>query len=376
MKIKFRHIVTGKIIVTALIFPFLAAAHEPTKDFSDTPHKVWETGLQFMSGVNPFKPMPSQFVAIWLSGDLLIVNAAEEGKTKDINVANAERSMLLNLQNGRVQRLLPSGWILWCFNSSRRIGAIRPSPFHPTLPYKRGQDDYQYELVNISSDGSVARVSNESEKINPTTCLPDHKYPDDFVIRRLREGHGAIVFYKNKTGIEKGMVSAYFPDNGRGPINLGIKPDEVIFFKEHYLEYLSKYQLNYFSYRKNSESLEGEKSGEMKSTPFRLMSINGEIEEIEYPAAWKNINGGDIDYYAPTPAGGVLISESSIFIIMNNNVKRIWDGGSPRFFDKKKNIWGWRVSSDGCNLAFFYGSEWSPSSFKPISVISLCEEKE
>jgi hypothetical protein len=173
-----------------LIITSAFGVEQKKREFEEKPAPVIETGLQFMSGVNPIPAADVEFQAYWLSNHLIIVNAAQE--SPEANVRRMERTMLVEAGTGKSRQLIDAGWILACFNPKRNVGAIRPSPFTPTLPFKRrDQDDWQYRWVHIDTDGTVTRISDVSEL--STGCLPRYGFPKGASYAPLREEHGYIL---------------------------------------------------------------------------------------------------------------------------------------------------------------------------------------
>lgn len=355
-----------------LVMLQLAFAEEPKRKFEERDFPIVETGLQFMSGFNWMEPMVSQFHVEWLSNQHLIVTAAQD--VPNANVIQAERTMLVNAQTGESRQLIETGWVLWCFNPARGVGSIRPSPFKAILPYKVGQDDGQYRWVRIESDGAVTKIS-AIDDLNPGSCLPHDSYPKSAGVSPLREEHGYLQRIAEGKRSRPDDRITYVP-RGKPPIPLAVHSMEVFGGRYHYLEYSQKYQLNYFDPHGNSATerrLGGyEWNRPYDLTPFRLLSLDGTVEEIPYPKIIYEYGLKVIGLFMPTPVGWLIASEKSLFLLNGEILTRVWGKPSDWFYSPQF-IWAMRLSPNGCKLAFARTADWKPESNKPIAIMELCK---
>lgn len=316
----------------------------------------------------------NEFSAYWLTNRLFIVRAAQE--VHNANVREEERTMLVDAETGSSRQLLETGWVLWCFNPVRQIGTIRPSPFKSALPYKSGQDDWQYRFVRITSDGAATRIPDVVD-LDPVTCLPREGYPRNALVRRLREGHGYIqrIAPGHRSTFED--RATYFPPD-KPPVPLNIYSAEVTGGVKQYLDYAQKYQLTYYDphgVSSTDKRLAGIAWGDRPYdlTPFRLMSPDGTLEEMPYPKVIYDYGLKGVGYFLFTPAGLLITPDHFIMLLNGERLTRIW-GKPAGLFHTPESVFGMKLSPNGCKLAFARAAAWEPHVRKPIAILDLCQE--
>lgn len=367
----------SKCLIAAWLFAFVmigrCGTEEPKRKFEETPLPVVETGLQFMSGVNPMPALFESFNIHWLTNRLFVVTVAQE--IPRANVLRAERTMLVDAETGKSQELLEPGWTLACFNPVRKVGAIRPSPFKMDLPYLGiDQNDWQYRWVHIETDGTVTKIPDVAELT--IGCSPREGYPKDAAISRLHEGHGFIqrIAPGQRQTFEDRAV--YFRPNGL-PVNLNIYSGEVTGGRYQYLDYAQKYQLTYYDphgVSSTDKRLAGVSWGDRPYdlTPFRLLSLDGTVEEIPYPTIIYDYGLKGVGYFLFTPVGLLITPKASIMLLNGDRLTRVW-GKPTGVFHTPESVFGMKLSPNGCKLAFARTAKWEPDARKPIAILNLCQ---
>lgn len=353
----------------------ITVADEPSRKWDESPLPIVETGLQFMSGVNPFGASSIEFKVRWLSNERLIVNAAQDIPTA--NVLRAERTMLVDAKTGESRQLIEPGWVLACFNPERRVGAIRPSPFKPTYPFRyRGQDDRRYRWVRIDPDGTVTAIPEVTE-LN-TGCLPREGYPKKAAFKPLREEHGYVL--NRLPGMaESPEDRAVYVRPGLPPLTLAnVYPGETHTGEFLYLEFAKKYQLTFYDphgVSSTDKRLAGNSwhNRPYELTPFRLLSLDGTVEERPYPKFIYEYGLKGVGLFLFTPVGLLITPGTSMFLINDVKITRVW-GQSSSLFHTPEGVFGMRLSPNGCRLAFARTATWKPETNKPIAILELCKE--
>ncbi|MCB4359295.1 hypothetical protein [Quatrionicoccus australiensis] len=362
------------IVVFTYIFSIctICQAEETKRIFNENPLPVIETDLQFMSGPNQMVAASWEFRVHWLSNRLFMVMAAQD--IPDVNILQAERTMLVDAETGESRQLLDPGWVLWCFNPLRGVGAIRPSPFKPELPFKSPeQNDWQYKWVRIDSAGTVTKIPDVAD-LGTHECLPRGLYPKNSWA--LHEGHGYI--QRAALGLQHtlGDKATYVVPN-KPAIELNIHFSEIKGGWRQYLEYARKYQLNYYDPHGTSmtdKRLAGNSWGNRPYalTPFRLLSLDGSIEEIPYPEIIYEYGLKGVGYFLFTPVGLLITPNTSIMLLNDERLTRIW-GKPTSWFHTPESVFAMQLSPDGCKLVFGRAANWKVGTRKPIAILNLCQ---
>jgi hypothetical protein len=149
---------------------------------------------------------------------------------------------------------------------------------------------------------------------------------------------------------------------------------------DQWLEYAQKYQLTYYDPH-GSSSTEKRLAGSTWKwrpyalTPFRLMSLNGDIEEIPYPEVIYEYGLKGIGSFIFTPVGLLITPEKSIFLLDNEHLTRIW-GQPSGWFYRPESVFSMRISPDGCKVVFVRIIDWAPKTRKPIAILHICQRQQ
>ena len=167
---------------------------------------------------------------------------------------------------------------------------------------------------------------------------------------------------------------------GKAPLDINVRVDEIHGASGNignYLAYAQKYLLNTWDSQGDSDT--DRRLGGVgwnrpyDLTPYRLMALDGSIEEIPHPKIIFEYGLKRFAYFLPTPAG-VIISSNNLFLLQGERLTRIWP--RPGLFGRitPEIIDGLVLSPDGCKIAFRHYANSKYTTPKSVTIINLCEK--
>lgn len=343
-----------------------AGAESVKKPIPEQRFEVIETGLEPMLNLTLNSDYgPS---GIWLSDDLLMVNAIQD--VPDADQKKLQRVMLVNASTGHSTTLVPEGRVV-CWSEELEIVSIAP------LIYNRQGIG---RLMRLDKQGRLSELP-EIPAVDPHICRSEKAKAPSSIARLLRESDGYIDRVRKVTaGGVNDIDKAILRKPGAPPQELPVRASEIS--KVMYLAYAKKYLLNTWDSQNDSDTdkrLGGANwNRPYDLTPYRLMALDGSIEEIPYPKVIFDYGIRYFDVLFPTRAGivieamGAKRSEYGFFLLQGDRLTRFLGGPRILGFDGREGVNGISLSPDGCKIAFRLYSDWRPIK-KQITIINLCK---
>jgi len=361
------------ITTVALLIPLLSACSADARDakrkIEEKSFKVIDTGLEIMSCCSTSSASLGR-IAFWLNNDLIAVNAMQD--VPDANKKELQRIMLVEAKTGKSRVLLESAE-LFCWNDERQIASVASV----------GGEDRITRLINLTNLGSYSELKGSSDLSHHICRSPLLSRPQGAIAASLRESDGYILLSQADNSFDPAKTGVWYRP-GMPPVDLEILVDELPERLPQYLAYSGKYLLNKWDSQHNSSTDKRLAGATWKRpydlTPYRLLSLDGKVEEIPYPYI---IFEYGLQYFGellPTKAG-ILINntgqgkgEHGLFLLNGYKLTRIWGGSG--WFDKGRGevATGLQLSPDGCTIVFARYSDWRLTAKKPISLMNLCQE--
>ena len=345
------------------VFATNALADAPKHQIENQKLEIFDTGL----GVSNLSELAR--TGVWLSNDLFAMTS-----TKDL--PDAAEKLLLEVRlvdwKAKKSKLLVDKGQIVCWNPERQIASIK------TYSNTTGEIVVNYELIHLTAQGQVD-VRSDKVEINPHFCQATASLPPKSLTILLREPDGYIQI--NTPGEPyRAEKKAVWMRPGKAPLEINVRVDEIHGANGNignYLAYSQKYLLNTLDSQWDSDT--DKRLGGIgwnrpyDLTPYRLMALDGSIEEIPYPKIIFEYGLKKFAYFLPTPAG-VIISSNNLYLLQGEKLTRIWP--RPGLFGRitPEIINGLVLSPDGCKLAFRHYSDIKYTTPKAVSIINLCEK--
>ncbi|WP_443115411.1 hypothetical protein [Herbaspirillum seropedicae] len=346
------------------VFAINAKADAPKRQIENQKFEIFDTGL----GVRNGDDLAS--AGIWLSNDLFAMTS-----TKDLPAA-AEKLLLevrlVDWQTKTSKILVDEGQLV-CWNPERQIASIK------TYSNTSGEISVSYKLIQLTAQGQVS-LRSDNVPINQHSCQATASLPPrDSLPILLREPDGYIE-RSHPDAPYKSHKNAIWMRPGKAPLDINVRVDEIHGASGNignYLAYAQKYLLNTWDSQGDSDT--DRRLGGVgwnrpyDLTPYRLMALDGSIEEIPYPKILFEYGLKRFAYFLPTLAG-VIISSNNLFLLQGERLTRIWP--RPGLFGRitPEIIDGLVLSPDGCKLAFRHYANSKYSTPKSVTIINLCEK--
>ncbi|QDD63648.1 hypothetical protein EJD96_05545 [Herbaspirillum seropedicae] len=360
MKKFIKHLVLASSIC---VFAINAKADAPKRQIENQKLEIFDTGL----GVRNGDDLAS--AGIWLSNDLFAMTS-----TKDLPAA-AEKLLLevrlVDWQTKTSKILVDEGQLV-CWNPERQIASIK------TYSNTPGEIAVSYKLIKLTAQGQVS-LRSDNVPINQHFCQATASLPPKSLTILLREPDGYIQL--NTPGEPYiGEKTAVWMRPGKAPLDMNVRVEEVHGAGNligNYLAYSQKYLLNTWDSQGNSDT-DRRRAGvgwnrPYDLTPYRLMALDGSIEEIPYPKIIFEYGLKRFAYFLPTPSGA-LISSNNLYLLQGEKLSRIWP--RPGLFGHitPEIIDSLVLSPDGCKIAFRHYRDIKYTTPKSVSIINLCQK--
>jgi hypothetical protein len=348
---------------TTWAFVCSAQADAPKRQIENQKLEIFDTGLGVRNCCSLSK------AGIWLSNDLFAMTSSED--VPHAAEKHFLQVMLVDLKT-KTSRVLVDAGQLVCWNPERQIANIQKTYSSPT-------GDIKYDLIHLDAQGQVGAKSDKAD-INPYFCQPNVSLPPrNFLSILLREPDGYIQLSAPGEPY-KDDKTAIWMRPGKAPLDLNLRADEVNGAGNNlgnYLAYSQKYLLNTWDSQGSSNTdrrLGGASwNRPYDLTPYRLMALDGSIEEMPYPKIIFEYGIKRFGYFLPTPAG-VLISTNNLFLLQGEQLTRIWP--RPGLFGgiKPEVIDSLVLSPDGCKVAFRHFADSKYTTPKSVTILTLCQK--
>jgi len=263
------------LISTSWSLVFSAQADTPKRKIENQKLEIFDTGLDVRTG------RELSVSGIWLSNDLFAVTTV-----KDLPDAVKNHLLEVRLVDWRTKtsRVLVEDGDIVCWNPERQIASIQKTYSSPT-------GDIKFDIIHLDAQGQVSARSDHVE-ISPYFCQATASLPPrDSLSILLREPDGYID--RAAPGEPyKGEKTAVWMRPGQAPLDIKVRVDEVRGAGNNignYLSYSQKYLLNTWDSQGNSDT--DRRLGGIgwnrpyDLTPYRLMALDGSIEEIRLHAS-------------------------------------------------------------------------------------------
>jgi hypothetical protein len=348
---------------TACAFVCSAQADAPKRQIENQKLEIFDTGLGVRNCCDFLK------AGTWLSNDLFAMTS-----TKDVPDAAKKhllQVMLVDVKT-RTSRVLVDAGQLVCWNPERQIASIQKTYSSPT-------GDIKYDLIHLDAQGHVG-VRSDKVDINPYFCQPEGSLrPKSSLSMLLREPDGYIQLSAPGAPYQHDKTAIWMRP-GKAPLDLNVRVDEVYGAGNslgNYLAYSQKYLLNTWDSQGDSDT-DRRRAGASWNrpydlTPYRLMALDGSIEEMPYPKIIFEYGIKRFAFLLPTPVG-VLISSNNLFLLQGEQLTRIWP--RPGIFGgiKPEVIDGLVLSPDGCKVAFHHFTDSKKTTPQSVTILTLCQK--
>ncbi|WP_433693667.1 hypothetical protein [Herbaspirillum seropedicae] len=267
MKKLTKHLVFASAVCA---FATNALADAPKRQIENQKLEIFDTGL----GVRNLSELVR--TGVWLSNDLFAMTS-----TKDL--PDAAEKLLLEVRlvdwKTKTSKILVNEGQITCWNPERQIAGIK------TYPTPAGDVVVKYELIHLTAQGQVGVIS-DNEEISPQFCQATASLPPKSLTILLREPDGYIQI--NTPGEPyRPEKKAIWMRPGKAPLEINVRVDEIHGANGNigsYLSYSQKYLLNTWDSQGSSRTdqrLGGvDWNRPYDLTPYRLMALDGSIEEI------------------------------------------------------------------------------------------------
>ena len=349
-------------ISTACSLAGIALADAPKRKIENQKLEIFDTGLDVRTGRD------LDISGIWLSNDLFAMTTVKD-------LPDAVKNHLLEVRlvdwKTKSSKVLVDAGILVCWNPERQIASIQKTYSSPT-------GDIKYDLIHLDAQGQV-RARSDHVEISPYFCQATASLPPKSLTISLSEANGYIQI--NVPGDPyRANKSAIWIRPGQAPLDLNVRVDEINSANDgdgNYLAYAKKYLLNTFDSQWNSDT--DKRLGGVgwnrpyDLTPYRLMALDGSIEEIPYPKIIFEYGLKRFAYFLPTPAG-FIISSNNLYLLQGEKLTRVWP--RPDLFGHitPEIIAGLALSPDGCKLAFRHYRDYRYTFPKTVTIVNLSQK--
>ncbi|GGC93381.1 hypothetical protein [Undibacterium terreum] len=311
--------------------------------------------------------------AIWLNEDSFIVNAKQD--TPDADEKKLQRVMLVDARTGTSKALFTASRLV-CWSEELEIANFAE------LTYT---EDTKRTFFHLDKNGNLAAIS-EPVDIDPFNCRSKHSLPPPSqIVNYLHESDGYIRSVQKGTPTDAAYIDKAIWHKADGTVEeLPLRGSEIS--TSVYLAHEQKYLLNMRDSQGNSDTdrrlgaVDAWKNRQYSLTPYRLLGMDGSIEQIPYPAILFEYGIRYFGVLLPTRAGLLIVapnsrkSEYGLFLLQEKNLVRVFGGPRLLGIDGREGVDKLSLSPDGCKIAFNLYSDWRALK-KQIVIINLCEAK-
>jgi hypothetical protein len=321
----------------------LAAQHH---QIVDRPVESFETGL----------PIPRLGAVFWLDDHQLLTYALPEG-APDVVWTGGDtltRVVLVNFATKRIQ-VIAENAVVNRFDQETLAAVIGPMG--------RKADARE---IHVTPEGNVVEIARFAPDVPLPLMQPD--FPKDQLVQPLaRKADGYLLGDKTKlqehtrsgTPVPTTWVRPGRPDL---PLSVGF---EEIGPTIEYVAFLNKYLLNTTDTQMSSNTnstLNRVWLHPYTYTPFRLLALDGSIEEIPYP---RFVSDYGLEHFGElrVTRAGIVVSkywetDGAIYLFENNQLYRLTRGKSVFALVSRtlpmQGVEGLTPSPDGCSLAYLH----------------------
>ena len=345
------------LLWTACTFVCHAQAEIPIRKIENQSFDLFDTGL----GVSGCCDLST--TGIWLNNDLFAMSSMKD--SPDAIEKKSLQVMLVDFKTKTSRILVDTGQLV-CWNPERKIASIQKT-------YTSFTEDVKYDLIHLDAQGRAKKLIDKKD-INPHLCQSEASLA-------AREGSLSILLRESDGYIQKAAQGASFQYDklaiwmrpGKAPLNLNLRVDEIYGASSNignYLAYSKKYLLN--TWDSQGGATDGVVSRSYGLMPYRLMALDGSIEEMPYPKIIFEYGIKSFGLFLPTPVG-VLISTNHLFLLQGEKLTRIWP--RPNLFGlvAYEMISDLVLSPDGCKVAVRHFPDTKGRTL-PITILNLCQK--
>jgi len=356
------------------------------------------------------KVMESYSIPYWITNDLVVVSAMQKGVKLTFPEANTPaRVVLLNFKTKSMETIVEDGSIVYFDRYSKKfMTAIRRLSDLPDSRQGASAKKAIYsnlKEMHINAEGKAVVDRELPEGSEPPNTRPDVAFgsiwqplghpKDGYLIQQIKEGDTLQSQEDRHRRLGEPLPTVWIrPD--QPPVNLPMSFDEVT--DGEYLEFLDKFQLN------RADSAMGSDTNQAMSvtrwsrpyslTPYRLLSKDGQVEEIPYPDFIQKFglkersagDGGGFNFsFLLVTRPGLLINKfipggDDFFLYEHSKLFRLiihrTAVTSPLFRSHPTRIMFHALSPDGCKLAYTHlrdsnvSATWASNFY--LTIINLC----
>jgi hypothetical protein len=364
----------SRSIVDVMVFGLMILLHAVASGAQnlrilDRPVESFETGLAIHRNSD----------ARWLDDDQLVITALAKGATEDAWDDPETRAVLVNFPARSIKVI------------AEKAGVLDADPDGATVLV--GPEDRQSggRQISIDSQGKFAGLRRFAPGEPLPSSLPDFPKTGLRVVRLLRKQDGYLfVDEKSAEPWQRGdPVPATWARPGRPPMPLPVMFQEIG-PGVTYLRFLGKYLLNPYDSQISSNT-----NGALNSparwnrpyilTPFRLLSLDGTIEEIRYPQFVFDYGIGKFGEFLVTRAG-IAISQTNsvdgaIYLYKAEQLYRLTGTANAVGMPRRLRLSGVErlsLSADGCRIAYLHFPvpyfRITGTTPRYLSILDVCKE--
>lgn len=312
----------------------------PNDNFEDVDVPVIDTGLE------QTREHWDYGVGVWLSNDRLAINTVLENP--EPKAKRPFRVAVFDLRTKQITSLAEKGQLV-CRDERSGIASVLTNP-----EVEGWVKNGIYEYVELTTLGQILPTSKKPPWNH--ICHSDAGRDTSRLQFFLREGDGYIDYGKTGEGASTEFATLYRPK--QPPIVLPVRGGEINV--PEYIAHRNEYLIG-----------QSKRFSSAYTRPFRYMTANGEVTEVEYPKHFYE-KIGPSGYMWPMKSG-MLFDRTSwnqgvkgLFLVDDQKIRRIF-GADGAIVERLT------PSPDGCKLAFWSFRLGLLPSKKTVKIIDLCE---
>jgi hypothetical protein len=338
---------TAFVIAVTELLLFASPLAAQDRQIVDRPVESFETGLAILSNTWPW----------WVDNDQLVITALAKGATEEAWGNPVTRAMLVNFAT-RQSRVI-----------EEKVAILDvAADGSPVLvgPNDRASGGRQ---ISITPKGEVVEIKRFAPGEALPATLADFPHKGVLVEPLWRKEDGYLHTVPNKDYAKLRQLGEPLPTiwdrPGKPSLTLPVNFQEIgpgVL----YLRFLGKYLLNPTDPQTSSNTNAAMNSPPRWNrpyvlTPFRLLALDGSVEEIPFPQFIFDYRIGKFAEFRPTRAGIVISQVTSvdgaIYLFESGQLYRLTRKGGLPVVSRSlpmSGVTALTVSPDGCNIAYLH----------------------
>jgi hypothetical protein len=349
---------------------------------------------------------------VWIGINQVAFTAFQEGANVEFPEENSKTDVLvIDTETKAIRKIVDDARIISFDRTSNKLLVARThfsSSSDTSEEVVRLKTTYfKLTELRVLADNSVVitRIFPEGDELAaPARVLPKEgvflameEPRDGYLLRVLRDGDNLLAQNKRAGDTDEALKTVWIRPNVP-PTPLSVRYDEINNIK--YVPFLDKFLLNELDSKQSSGTRKDMKRVWRRSynlAPYRLLSRNGSIEEIPYPAWIKDFgleepkgpNGEGYDFNSlSVTKPGILIRKdfghaANYFLYKNSQVYRLVAANAEDKVGEglpilANSTWLELISPDGCKVAFTHRivemAESTSQDGYYLSIVKVCTD--